>query len=195
MFTGQARNVNSPFEIVDLSIKEAIESNWKENARRRIKGCDVVIVLCGEHMHTASGVAAEIKISKEEGIPYFLLKGYRNRICTKPANTEITDKIHQWTWANLGSLINGNAQYSQISSAKSSPSKKPAANKSSARKTTQNKTAQNKAKQTGTTTRKKTVSSTASNKSPARKTSSNQTKGKGNKSFANMLVSLLFGNK
>ena len=38
LLVGQARNPDSPFEIVDMSIKETIESNWKENARRRIKG-------------------------------------------------------------------------------------------------------------------------------------------------------------
>lgn len=72
---GQARNPDSPFEITDMSIKEKIDCNWKENARRRIKGCDVVVVLCGEHTDTATGVTAELTIAQEEKIPYFLLKG------------------------------------------------------------------------------------------------------------------------
>ena len=38
LLVGQARNSDSPFEITDMSIKEAISSNWKDNARRRIKG-------------------------------------------------------------------------------------------------------------------------------------------------------------
>lgn len=36
---GQARNPDSPFEITDMSIKEPVSSNWKENAHRRIRGC------------------------------------------------------------------------------------------------------------------------------------------------------------
>lgn len=72
---GQARNPDSPFEITDMSIKEPVSSNWKENARRRIRGCDVVVVLCGEHTDTASGATAELTIAQEEGIPYFLLRG------------------------------------------------------------------------------------------------------------------------
>ncbi|MCH4236276.1 MAG: TIR domain-containing protein, partial [Bacilli bacterium] len=46
---GQAKLDDSPFDIVDLSIKEAIDARWKENARRRIKSCDCVIVLCGKY--------------------------------------------------------------------------------------------------------------------------------------------------
>ncbi len=72
---GQAKLKDSPFEITDMSIKEKIDCNWKENARRRIKGCDVVVVLCGEHTDTATGVTAELTIAQEEKIPYFLLKG------------------------------------------------------------------------------------------------------------------------
>ena len=45
LLVGQARNTDSPFEITDMSIKETIAKDWKANARRRIKGCDVVIVI------------------------------------------------------------------------------------------------------------------------------------------------------
>ena len=37
---GQAKLPDSPFEIVDMSIKEAIVSNWKSNARKRISELD-----------------------------------------------------------------------------------------------------------------------------------------------------------
>ena len=63
---GQAKNPDSPFEIKDMSIKEAISSNWKESARRRIRGCDVVVVICGEHTSSASGVTAELTIAQED---------------------------------------------------------------------------------------------------------------------------------
>ena len=79
LLVGQARNPDSPFEIVDMSIKETIESNWKENARRRIKGCDVVIVICGRYTNFATGVSAEVKIAQEENVPSpwtgFLISG------------------------------------------------------------------------------------------------------------------------
>lgn len=37
LLVGQARNSDSPFCITDMSIKEAIATNWKEKACRRIK--------------------------------------------------------------------------------------------------------------------------------------------------------------
>lgn len=104
---GQARNPDSPFEITDMSIKETIASNWRENARKRIKGCDVVIVLCGHSTDTATGVTAELTIAQEENIPYFLLKGRRDNNCKKPKQAYSLDTMHNWTWDNLKTLLNG----------------------------------------------------------------------------------------
>ena len=55
----QSKLYNSPFEITDLSIKEAIDSNWKIYARKRIRSCDCMIVLCGHYTDKAKGVSAE----------------------------------------------------------------------------------------------------------------------------------------
>lgn len=107
MLVGQARNSDSPFEITDMSIKEAISEDWKAKARRRIKGCDIVIVICGEHTNTATGVSAELQIAQEEGVPYFLLHGRATRGCTKPVSAKASDKTYKWTWTNLKLLIGG----------------------------------------------------------------------------------------
>lgn len=104
---GQAKHEDTPFELSDWSIKEAIDKNWKDHARKRIKSVDVVIVICGQHTHTATGVSAEIEIAQEEKVPYFLLKGYADLNCTSPAAAKATDKIYKWTWDNLKALING----------------------------------------------------------------------------------------
>lgn len=107
LLVGQSRNSDSPFEIVDMSIKEPIQGDWKANARR-IKGCDVVIVICGHSTHTAMGVDAEIKIAQEEGVSYFLLGGRSDGRNTKPTKARNSDKVYSWTWDNLKLLINGN---------------------------------------------------------------------------------------
>lgn len=104
---GQAKNPDSPFEITDMSIKEPISYNWKENARRRIRSCDVVVVLCGEHTDTTSGVTAELTIAQEEGIPYFLLRGRPDKACAWPNHIYSTDKMYKWTWDNLKALFQG----------------------------------------------------------------------------------------
>lgn len=107
LLVGQAKNPDSPFEIMDMSIKETIAKEWKANARRRIKGCDVVIVICGKQTNTATGVSAELRIAQEESIPYFLLWGRSGDTCVKPTAAKDSDKIYKWTWDNLKSLIGG----------------------------------------------------------------------------------------
>ena len=63
--------------------------------------------MCGEHTHEAEGVAIEVKIAQEEGVEYFLLRGHSDRACTKPATARSADELHEWTWDNLGKLIEG----------------------------------------------------------------------------------------
>jgi hypothetical protein len=107
LLVGQSKNPESPFELADWSIKEAIDENWKAKARTRIKSVDVVVVICGQHTDTASGVSAELKIAQSEAVPYFLLKGYSEKTCVKPTAAKSTDKIYTWTWDNLKLLIGG----------------------------------------------------------------------------------------
>lgn len=104
---GQAKNPETPFSLADWSIKEEISEDWKKKARTRIKACDVVIVLCGEHTNTATGVSAEVKIAQEEGVPYFLLACYSDKTCVKPKAALPSDKIYNWTWHNVKLLIQG----------------------------------------------------------------------------------------
>lgn len=107
LLVGQAKNEDSPFEIADFSIKEAISEDWKKKARTRIKGCDVVAVICGEHTDTASGVSAEVKIAQKEEVDYFLLGGRKDKTCKKPKAAKTSDKVYKWTWDNLKALIGG----------------------------------------------------------------------------------------
>ena len=107
LLIGQSKHPDTEFEIVDMSIKETIASNWREHARRRIKGCGVVIIICGEYTNNATGVSAELNIAKEEHVPYFLLWGRSEKNCTKPSNALGSDKIYKWTWDNLKALVSG----------------------------------------------------------------------------------------
>jgi hypothetical protein len=61
LLVGQAKNDDSPFEIVDQSIKDEA-ADWKDKARTRIKSCQQVIVICGNYTDTATGVNVEINI-------------------------------------------------------------------------------------------------------------------------------------
>ena len=104
---GQARYPNSPFFIENWSVKQHLIGDWQEKVRSRIRRTDLTIVICGEHTHTAAGVAAELAMTREEGNPYFLLKGRRDRMCTKPRNAFDSDYMYAWTWENLRKRIEG----------------------------------------------------------------------------------------
>lgn len=107
MLAGQAKLPDSPFDFKDASVKDHLPGDWKEKVRRRMDNVDVVIVLCGEYTHRASGVAAELTIAQEKTKPYFLLAAYPDKSCTKPTSAKSTDKVYKWTWDNLKALIGG----------------------------------------------------------------------------------------
>ncbi len=103
---GQAKLQDSPFEIADWSVKQAQAVNWQDHAEMRIKRSDVVIVICGQHTDTATGVSVEINLAKKNGIPFFLLKGYSDKNCKWPKSAS-TEKMYNWTWENLKKLLKG----------------------------------------------------------------------------------------
>lgn len=107
LLVGQSKNPDSPFEMADWSVKEPMTGDWKAKVRTRIRKVDQMIVICGEHTDTASGVNAELIIAQEERKPYFLLWGRREKQCKEPKSAKSTDKIYKWTWDNLKSLIGG----------------------------------------------------------------------------------------
>lgn len=108
LLVGQAKNPDTPFDIADWSLKEPLTGDWKEKVRIRIRRIDQVIVICGEFTDTASGVSAELTITREEKKPYFLLWGRKDKECKKPKSALESDKIYKWTWDNLKLLIAGN---------------------------------------------------------------------------------------
>jgi len=107
LLAGQAKNPDSPFEFADWSVKDPMTGDWKGKVRQRIRKTDLTIVICGEYTHTATGVAAELTITRDEKKPYFLLAGRADKTCRKPTSALETDKIYKWTWDNLKALIGG----------------------------------------------------------------------------------------
>lgn len=107
LLVGQSKKPDSPFEMADWSVKEAMTGDWKAKVRTRIRKVDQVVVLCGEHTDMASGVSAELSIAQEEDKPYFLLWGRSSKTCKKPKSAKSSDKIYKWTWDNLKDMIGG----------------------------------------------------------------------------------------
>jgi len=105
---GQSKHPDTDFEIADWSVKEPFaERGWEKKVRTRIRQANLVIVICGEHTQTATGVATELKIARDEKVPYFLLWGYSDKKCYKPTTALETDKIYKWEWELLKKLVRG----------------------------------------------------------------------------------------
>jgi len=107
LFVGQAKLPDTPFEISDTSVKRELTGDWEAKVRLRIKNADQVVVICGEHMDTATGVNIEIRLAQEERKPYFLLAGRKDGANKKPSAAKAEDKLYTWTWENVRKLLAG----------------------------------------------------------------------------------------
>lgn len=64
---GQSLHPRAPFEFIDMSVKQAYDSGWKDKVRTRILRSDGVIVLVSKNSLTSEGQAWEIQCAKDEG--------------------------------------------------------------------------------------------------------------------------------
>ena len=103
LLVGQARNDNSPFEFVDMSVKTPWETDWESKCRTKIKGCDGLIALISKNTSLATGQLFEIKTAEEEKIPVMLMYSSNDRpTLPYPLNSRL---INVWSWANIKSFL------------------------------------------------------------------------------------------
>lgn len=101
---GQAKNDNSPFEFVDMSVKQPWETDWETKCRAKIKGCDGMIALISKHTPTATGELFEIKAAAEEKVPTMLMYSSSDRP-TLPSSLS-GRLVNVWSWPNLKAFLN-----------------------------------------------------------------------------------------
>jgi hypothetical protein len=105
LLVGQAKNEKSPFEFVDMSVKEPWDEKWKTNCRTKIKGCDGMIALVSKNTANATGARWEVACAKEEKVP---VRGVYTDASNKPASVPAEFagvKVVEWTWPNIKSFI------------------------------------------------------------------------------------------
>lgn len=97
---GQSLNTKSPFEYIDMSVKEPYDSGWKERVRTRIRRSDGVISLVSKNSLTSSGQKWEIACSLEEKKKVLGIWAYKDdRTNLTGVNTVV------WTWATIEKFI------------------------------------------------------------------------------------------
>mgnify|MGYP001085550251 CR=1 FL=1 len=98
---GQSLNTDSPFEYIDMSVKKAYDSEWKERVRTRIRRSDGVIALVSNNSLTSSGQKWEISCAKEEKKKVLGIWAYKDdRTNLVGVNTVV------WSWPAIEKFIN-----------------------------------------------------------------------------------------
>jgi hypothetical protein len=100
LLKGQSLHTKSPFEYIDMSVKEAYDSAWKERVRTRIIRSDGVIALVSKNSLNSSGQKWEISCAKEEKKKILGVWAYS----TDRTNLEGVRTV-AWTWDNIKDFI------------------------------------------------------------------------------------------
>ena len=83
---GQSRNDNTPFEFIDMSVKQPWDNAWKTSCRTKIKGW-------------------EIKCALEEEVPVIGMWGHSSdKACYLPLEARQIKKI-DWSWLDIANWI------------------------------------------------------------------------------------------
>lgn len=101
LIKGQSLHTDTDFEYIDMSVKEAYDSEWKKRVRTRILRSDGVLAIVSKNSLSSSGQKWEIQCAKEEKKNLRGLWAYKeDRTKLEGVNTMV------WTWDNLADWIN-----------------------------------------------------------------------------------------
>lgn len=100
LIKGQSLNTKTPFEYIDMSVKEAYDEEWKKWVRTRILRSDGVLAIVSKNSLKSSGQKWEIQCAKDERKPVRGIWGYTDdRTNLMGVNTMA------WTWENIRDWI------------------------------------------------------------------------------------------
>lgn len=106
LFVGQSKNSKTPFSIQDWSAKSSMpQSKWEAIVEEKIKKCNMVIVLVGKYIASATGVKKEIKMAKNNNVPVFgVYVGGANTTSNLPDGLSRT-RVVKWEWDKIAEMI------------------------------------------------------------------------------------------
>lgn len=101
----QAKQNHTPFEFIDMSVKNPWDSQWKTNCRARIRQCDGMIAFISDNTYNAEGALWEIKCAYEEGVPVYPVYIHNHGANRIPPELN-GRRIYHWTWPNITGFLN-----------------------------------------------------------------------------------------
>lgn len=101
-----SKNSKTPFSIQDWSAKSSMpQSKWEAIVKDKITKCNMLIVLVGKTMTSATGVAKEIAMAKEQDVPVFgVYVGGANSSSNLPDGLQRNRTI-AWDWEKIAAAI------------------------------------------------------------------------------------------
>lgn len=105
LLRGQSRNTNSPFEFVDMSVKQPWVSQWKTKCRTKIRGCDGMISIITRNTKKADGQIWEMNCATDEGIPLLAIYGNKDHIGATIPNECGHLPVVDWIWEKISAWI------------------------------------------------------------------------------------------
>lgn len=100
MIKGQSLHTDSPFEYVDMSVKEAYDEEWKRKVRTRILRSDGVLAIISKNSLASSGQKWELQCARDEGKSVKGIWAYKeDRTAIAGVSTMV------WTWDNIANWI------------------------------------------------------------------------------------------
>lgn len=107
LFAGQAKSTSpTPFTVEDWSSKTALpQAQWEALIKAKIAKTNMLIVLVGKFMATATGVNKEIAMAKELNVPVFgVYVGGANTASTLPVGLAKNRTI-SWQWEYVAKAV------------------------------------------------------------------------------------------
>jgi hypothetical protein len=100
LLKGQSLHPRTPYDFIDMSVKDPYDKEWKDRVRTRIRRSHGVIVLVSKNSLTSSGQNWEIQCAKEES------KAIRGVWAYSDDRTQLAGVTTvAWTDANVASFI------------------------------------------------------------------------------------------
>lgn len=103
LMKGQSLNTRTPFEYIDMSVKEAYDSDWQAKVITRIRRSDGVIFLVTRNSLSSTGQQAEYQLAKSEGKKMIGIWPF-SQDRTSPSFMNGT-QIIPWSWEGIASFI------------------------------------------------------------------------------------------
>ena len=107
LFAGQCKKDSpTPFTVADWSSKSALPPRiWEAEIAKKIARTNMLIVLVGKHMASASGVVKEIAMAKSANVPLFGVyvngAGALSALPTGLPRTAVVD----WNWKKIAKMV------------------------------------------------------------------------------------------